>query len=235
MSPPFDFDRFDVLTFDCYGTLIDWESGLLDAFRPVLAAHGSAPPDEELLAAFARYEAAVEAGSYRPYREVLEAALRGVGEELGFEPSEDEVARFAGSVADWPPFPDSAAALGRLRGRFSLGVITNCDDDLFAASARRLGIEFDWVVTAQQARRYKPNPRGFELMFERVGLPPRRILHVAQSLFHDHVPAKRLGLSTVWVDRRHDRPGFGATPPADASPDLTVPDMASLADLAVPS
>jgi 2-haloacid dehalogenase len=235
MPPTFDFDRFDVLTFDCYGTLIDWETGLLDAFRPVLAAHGSAPPEEELLAAFARYEAAVEAGSYRPYREVLEAALRGVGEELGFEPSEDEVASFAGSVADWPPFPDSAAALQKLHERFSLGVITNCDDDLFAASARRLGIEFDWVVTAQQARRYKPNPRGFELMFERVGLPPRRILHVAQSLFHDHVPAKRLGLATAWVDRRHDRPGFGATPPADASPDLTVPDMASLADLAVPA
>jgi len=235
MPPTFDFDRFDVLTFDCYGTLIDWETGLLDAFRPVLAAHGSAPPEDELLAAFARYEAAVEAGSYRPYREVLEAALRGVGEELGFEPSEDEVANFAGSVADWPPFPDSAAALQKLHERFSLGVITNCDDDLFAASARRLGIEFDWVVTAQQARRYKPNPRGFELMFERVGLPPRRILHVAQSLFHDHVPAKRLGLATAWVDRRHDRPGFGATPPADASPDLTVPDMASLADQAVPA
>lgn len=232
MPQTFDFDGFDVLTFDCYGTLIDWETGLLDAFRPVLAAHGSAPPDEDLLAAFARYEAAVEAGSYRPYREVLEAALRGVGEELGFEPSEDEVAGFAGSVADWPPFADSTTALERLRERFSLGVITNCDDDLFAASARRLGIEFDWVVTAQQARRYKPNPRGFELMFERVGLPPRRILHVAQSLFHDHVPAKRLGLSTVWVNRRHDRPGFGATPPADASPDLTVPDMATLADLA---
>jgi len=132
-------------------------------------------------------------------------------------------------VADWPAFPDSAAALARLHDRFRLGVITNCDDDLFAASEAKLGLRFDEVVTAQQAKRYKPNPRGFELMFERIGLPPARILHVAQSLYHDHVPAKRLGLTTVWVDRRGARPGFGATPPAEATPDLTVPDMASLA------
>jgi 2-haloacid dehalogenase len=114
-------------------------------------------------------------------------------------------------------------------------VITNCDDDLFAASQAKLGVTFDHVVTAQQAKRYKPNPRGFELMFERVGIPPSRILHVAQSLYHDHVPAKRLGLTTVWVDRRAGRQGGGATPPADAAPDLVVPDMATLAGLAAPS
>ncbi|HSL98217.1 MAG TPA: haloacid dehalogenase type II [Candidatus Deferrimicrobiaceae bacterium] len=235
MPPAFDFDRFDVLTFDCYGTLIDWETGLLDALRPILAEHGVEASDERVLEAFARRETAIEAGPYRAYREVLGAALRGIGADLGFEPGDDEAARFGASVADWPPFPDSAAALERLHARVSLGVITNCDDDLCAASARRLGTDFEWVVTAQQARRYKPNPRGFELAFERIGLPPRRILHVAQSLFHDHVPAKRLGLTTVWVDRRHDRPGFGATPPADATPDLTVPDMAALAAAAAPS
>src|SRR4029079_8998467 len=132
----------------------------------------------------------------------------------------------------WPAFPDSAAALAGLHERFKLGVITNCDDDLFAASQQRLDIECDWVVTAQQAKRYKPNPRGFELMFERVGLPPARILHVAQSLFPDHVPAKRLGLSTVWVNRRAGKAGSGATPRAEATPDLVVPDMATLADVA---
>ena len=235
MASSLDFDRFDVLTFDCYGTLIDWETGLLEAMRPILAAHGIEAPDDALLEAFAREEAALEAGPFRRYRDVLAAALGGIGEHLGFEPTGEEAARFGASVADWPPFADSAAALARLHERFSLGVITNCDDDLFAASASRLGIEFDWVVTAEQARRYKPNPRGFELAFERIGLPPRRILHVAQSLFHDHVPAKRLGLATVWVDRRHDRAGFGATPAATATPDLSVPDMATLAALAVPS
>jgi 2-haloacid dehalogenase len=230
-----DFDAFDVLTFDCYGTLIDWEAGILAALRPPLAAHGIEAPDGQLLEAFARHEAEVEAGPYRPYRDVLGEVLTAMLRHRGVEPTADEVAAFGGSVAEWPAFPDSAAALARLHERFRLGVITNCDDDLFAASEARLGTTFDWVVTAQQARRYKPNPRGFELMFERVGLPPARILHVAQSLFHDHVPAKRLGLSTVWVDRRGDQPGFGATPPAEATPDLTVPDMATLAALAAPS
>jgi 2-haloacid dehalogenase len=230
-----DFDAFDVLTFDCYGTLIDWEAGILAALRPPLAAHGVEAPDEDLLAAFGRHEAEAEAGPYRPYREVLGEVLTAMLGHRGQAPTPEEVAAFGASVADWPAFPDSAAALARLHERFKLGVITNCDDDLFAASEARLGTAFDWVVTAQQAKRYKPNPRGFELMFERVGLPPSRILHVAQSLFHDHVTAKRLGLSTVWVDRRGDRPGSGATPPAEATPDLRVPDMATLAALAVPS
>jgi len=230
-----DFDRFDVLTFDCYGTLIDWEAGILAALRAPLAAHGIKASDEGVLEAFARHEAEIEAGKYLPYREVLGEVLGAMVGHFGREATAEERATFGGSVADWPAFPDSADALARLHERFTLGVITNCDDDLFAASERRLGASFDWVVTAQQAKRYKPNPRGFELMFERVGLPPARILHVAQSLFHDHVPAKRLGLSTVWVDRRGSRPGFGATPPAEATPDLVVPDMATLAAVAAPA
>jgi len=227
-----DFSRFDALTFDCYGTLIDWETGLLAGLRAATDAHAITATDDELLEAFARHESAIEADRYRPYREVLGEALRRILAERGLEPSEAEIAAFGGSVADWPAFPDSAAALQRLQTRFGLGVITNCDDDLFAASNARLGVTFDWVVTAQQAKRYKPNPRGFELAFERIGLPTNRILHVAQSLFHDHVPAKRLGLSTVWVNRRGNRPSSGATPPAEATPDLEVPDVATLAELA---
>ena len=230
-----DFDRFDVLTFDCYGTLIDWEAGILAALRAPLAAHGIEAADDPVLEAFARHEAEVEAGPYRRYREVLGEVLGAMLGHFGEAATLDERAAFGGSVVDWPTFPDSAAALARLHERFKLGVITNCDDDLFAASEEKLGLKFDWLVTAQQARRYKPNPRGFELMFERVGLPPTRVLHVAQSLFHDHVPAKRLGLSTVWVDRRAGRGGSGATPAATATPDLAVPDMATLASLAAPS
>ena len=230
---PLEFDDYDVLTFDCYGTLIDWEAGILAALRAPMAAHGIEATDDQLLETFAGHEAAAEAGPYRPYREVLGSVLTAMVAEAGGVATPDEIAAFGGSVVDWPAFPDSATALARLHERFKLGVITNCDDDLFAASEARLGTTFDWVVTAQQAKRYKPNPRGFELMFERVGLPPARILHVAQSLFHDHVTAKRLGLSTVWVDRRGDRPGSGATPPAEATPDLRVTDMASLAELAV--
>jgi 2-haloacid dehalogenase len=224
-----DFARFEALTFDCYGTLIDWETGLLDAFRPVLDAHGVDAEAEDLLARYARYEAEGEAGPYRPYRELVAAGLRGVAGELGFTPTADEEAAFGAAVADWPAFPDSAAALARLAERFRLGVITNCDDDLFAASRRRLGVTFDWVITAQQAGAYKPDERPFALAFERIGLPRERILHVAQSLYHDHVTAKRLGLVTAWIDRRAGRAGTGATPPAEATPDATYPDMASFA------
>ena len=227
-----DLAAFDALTFDCYGTLIDWETGIVEALRPVAAAHGSDVTDEALLEGFARYEAALEAGPYRSYREVLAGALRGLASDFGFEPSDDEVAVFSGSVGDWPAFPDSAEALAALKRRFRLGVITNCDDDLFALSNRRLGVEFDWVVTAQQARGYKPDPANFEFAFVRIDVPRERILHVAQSLFHDHVPAKALGMTTVWIDRRQGRNGFGATPPAEAAPDLVVPDMLSFAALA---
>ena len=222
-----DFGRFEALTFDCYGTLIDWETGLMNAFLPIFRGRGVEVPPDAVLERFAVHEAAAEAGPYRRYRDVLAAALRGVTAEYAVEPTADEIEAFSGSVGDWPAFPDSAAALARLKEHFRLGVITNCDDDLFAASVPRLGVEFDWVVTAQQVGAYKPSTRNFEVAFERIGLPPERILHVAQSLFHDHVPARQLGLASVWIDRRSDRPGGGATPPASASPDATFNDMAS--------
>jgi 2-haloacid dehalogenase len=229
----FHFSRFDVLTFDCYGTLIDWEAGILAGLRRVLEPLGIDAGDDDLLERYARAEASVEAGGYLRYREVLARSARLVGRELGVEPGPAELAAFGGSVGDWPAFPDSADALARLHERFQLAVITNCDDDLFAASNVRLGVTFDHVITAQQVGAYKPSLRNFEVAFERIGVPRERILHVAQSLFHDHVPAKRLGMSTAWIDRRHDRPGSGATPPADARPDLAVPSMAAFADLAL--
>jgi len=227
-----DFGRFEALTFDCYGTLIDWEAGILAGLRRSLADHGVEPPDDELLERYSRAEAAAEAGPYLRYREVLARSLREVCRSYGIEPTAAAAAAFGASVPDWPAFPDSAAALARLKARFRLGVITNCDDDLFAGTNPRLGVEFDWIVTAQSVGSYKPDPRNFNVAFERLGLPRERILHVAQSLFHDHVPARRLGLSTVWIDRRHDRVGPGATPPAAATPDATFPDMASFAEAA---
>jgi 2-haloacid dehalogenase len=228
-----DLDRFDVLTFDCYGTLIDWETGLLAALRAALR-RADAVGDDALLEAYAGHEAEAGRPPYRTYREVLAAGVRGVAADLGLEVADDAVVRFSESVRDWPAFPDSAAALARLHGRYRLGVITNCDTDLFAASSERLEVEFDWVITAEMARAYKPAPAGFELAFATIGVPRERILHVAQSLYHDHVPAKRLGLASVWIDRRRDRPGTGATPPAEASPDATYPSMRAFADAAVP-
>ena len=230
---PVDLDAFDVLTFDCYGTLIDWEAGLTTALRDALPGAADVG-DDRLLELYAGHEAEAERPPYRSYREVLAAGLRGVASDLGLEADDDALARFAESVRDWPAFPDSADALRRLHERYRLGVITNCDTDLFAASSERLGLTFDWVVTAQMARSYKPAPAGFELAFETIDVPRERILHVAQSLFHDHVTAKQLGLTTVWIDRRHDRPGSGATPPATASPDATFPSMQAFADAAAP-
>jgi len=224
-----DYARVEVLTFDCYGTLIDWEAGIAAGLGAVTRAHGVDVPDEQLLTTYARHEAALEAGPYLRYREVLGRGCRGVCTDLGIAPRDEEVEAFAGSVEAWPAFPDTAAALAALKERFRLGVITNCDDDLFAASNRRLGVTFDWVITAQQAGSYKPSHRNFEIAFERIGGPRDRILHVAQSLFHDHVPAKELGLRSVWINRRAGREGSGATPPAEASPDATFPDMASFA------
>jgi 2-haloacid dehalogenase len=233
---PIDYSAFDALTFDCYGTLIDWEAGLVAALRDALGDGVAEVDPEDLLVRFARYEATAEAGPYQRYRAVLANGLRGVASELDLEVSDDAAARFGGSVVDWPAFPDSAAALAHLKTRFRLGVITNCDDDLFAASNERLGIRFDWVVTAQQVGSYKPSEANFQAMFERLaadGVDRGRILHVAQSLYHDHAPAKQLGMTTVWIDRRHDRPGFGATPRAEAQPDATFPDMRSFAAQAV--
>jgi 2-haloacid dehalogenase len=225
-----DYSGVEVLTFDCYGTLIDWEAGIAAGLGMVTRAHGLDVPDEGLLTAYAAHEAALEGGPYLRYREILGRACRGVCADLGIGPSDDEVDAFAGSVGEWPAFPDSAGALAHLQRRFKLAVITNCDDDLFAASNRRLGVTFDWIITAQQAGSYKPSHRNFELAFARIGGPRDRILHVAQSLYHDHVPAKELGLRSVWINRRAGREGTGATPPATARPDAEFPDMASLAE-----
>jgi 2-haloacid dehalogenase len=234
MQPsPIDWATVEVLSFDCYGTLIDWESGILATLRSILGAAGAQAADDALLEAYARHEARLEGGPYRPYRQVLtEALAHAIGERGAVVPASTR-AKIGGSVADWPAFPDSAAALVLLRKRFGLAVITNCDNDLFDYSDERLGRPFTWRITAQQVGSYKPARRNFEFALKRIGLPPERIVHVAQSLYHDHVPAQAMGLRTVWVNRRHGRDGFGATPAAAARPDLVVPDMATLAAQAV--
>ncbi len=224
-----NFDQFDVLTFDCYGTLIDWESGIWAALEPVLAAYGRTLAQEEALELYGRFEAEVEGGEYQEYRAVLALVLDKLGQQLGFAPTSAERSALSASVRDWPPFPDSPRALQALHTKYRLAIISNIDDDLFAFSEHKLQVKFDWVITARQARSYKPSLNNFRLAFERIGLPQAKILHVAQSLYHDILPAKSLGLANVWVNRRHGQPGSGATPPAQAQPDLEVPDLQSLA------
>jgi 2-haloacid dehalogenase len=224
-----NFDDFAVLTFDCYGTLIDWETGIWQALSPILANHDVAVDQQQALERYAALESEIERGPYLEYKQVLRKVLEGLGAQFGFTPTAAELGRFSESVRDWPAFSDSPAALQALHRKYKLAIVSNVDDDLFAHSTRRLQTTFDFVITAQQARSYKPSLNNFHLAFQRIGLPPAKILHVAQSLFHDHVPAKSLGLSTVWVNRRHDQPGSGATPTAEARPDLEVPDLQSLA------
>jgi 2-haloacid dehalogenase len=229
--PPLDFTRFDALTFDCYGTLIDWEAGILSALRPLLEAHGIVDrDDDDLLERHAQLEAEAEEGPFRRYRSILAEVARGFGEDFGFVPTSAQVEGFAASVAVWPPFEDSTQALKALETRYRLAIVSNVDDDLFAGSAGQLGIDFSEVVTAQQVGSYKPAQGHFDEVLLRLELPRSRVLHVAQSLYHDIAPARQLGFTCVWVNRRVGRPGGGATQPATAHPDHEVPDLRTLVE-----
>jgi 2-haloacid dehalogenase len=230
-----DFTRFRVLSFDCYGTLIDWESGIFAALRPILAAHEKTVSDSALLKRYAELEATAEKREFRPYREILESVVHGFGKQLEFTPTVAELSSLPNSLASWQPFPDTVSALRRLKSRYPLAIISNVDDALFANTAPKLEVKFDHVITAQQARAYKPSLKIFKLAHERIGIPPQAWLHVAQSVYHDVVPAKSLGITTVWVNRPSPRPGAGAAKAATAQPDLEVPDLRTLAELALPS
>jgi 2-haloacid dehalogenase len=227
-----DADKYEVLSFDCYGTLVDWESGIISGLRPVLHGRGVEATDDEILDLHAQTEhklqAASRRGGYVKYRDVLGEEVREAGRRWGFEPNRAEVQTLPDSVRYWLPFPDTVNALRALKSSYELAIITNIDDGLFALTARYLEVEFDFIVTAEQAGTYKPSPNNFELALERIGAAPEKILHVAESLFHDHVPAKELGLDTAWIHRRAAKGGFGATPPAEADPDLEVSDLESL-------
>jgi 2-haloacid dehalogenase len=226
------FDRYEVLTFDCYGTLIDWESGILTALKPLLVARNINLDECQILELFAEFEPEIERqSSYIPYREVLQGVVQKFGDRFDFEPSDEELHSLPESIKNWQPFPDTVEALKLLKQRFKLGIISNIDDDLFAYSAQHLQVEFDWIVTAKQAKSYKPSHNNFKLAFERIGLPTDKILHVAQSIYHDIVPARSLGLSTVWVNRRLNKEGFGATKAAEEEPDLEVPNLKTLAKM----
>jgi len=227
-----DFSAYDAITFDCYGTLIDWESGLLAALSALLGPARGGIGDDGLLEMFGRLESAAEQGAFRSYREVLTDVAQEFGAELSVEVDDQGAADFAASVGRWRPFEDTVDALRALKGRYRLAVVSNVDDDLFAGSATQLGVDFDEVVTALQVRSYKPARAHFDEVLRRLDLPRERVLHVAQSLHHDIGPARELGFTCVWVNRRADRGGHGATPPTSATPHAEVPDLASLVRLA---
>jgi len=227
-----DFSRFEVLSFDCYGTLIDWESGILGYLRPLLQSKGSNPSEEEILNLYSEFEPKAQAAAYRCYREVLATVVHDFARNFRVQFTEEEMQGLAHSIRTWEPFPDTVPALKRLKSRYKLAVLSNIDDDLFALTAPKLGVALDCVVTAQQAQRYKPSLHNFEVLLERLGIDEGRLLHVAESLYHDVVPAHALGIATVWVDRRQGK-AAAATRLVAAQPDLEVPTVAALAELAV--
>jgi 2-haloacid dehalogenase len=227
----FDFSRFKIITFDCFGTLIDWETGILGAIRPILSAHNAHLSDADILRMYGEIEAEEESGEYQPYREILQAVVRGFGTRLGFVPSEKEQDSLPNSLANWRPFPDTVAALRQLKQRFKLGILSNIDDDLFSATATQLEVEFDHVVTASQARAYKPSLDIFHLAQKKIGLPSQQWLHAGQSIYHDVIPAQSLEIATVWVNRPSPLPNSGAAKPAQGKPDIEVSSLKELDDL----
>jgi 2-haloacid dehalogenase len=209
-----DVSRIRAVTFDCFGTLIDWETGILQAVRPVLAVHGVRAGDDEILRLFADLEAGLErVGSraeHRSYRDVLRGVMRGIGEHFGIDLIDREIERLPDSLARWPAFADTAPVLSALATRYRLAVLSNVDADLFEGVRGRLGADLDEVVTAALCRSYKPDPRHFRVALALLDLAPDQVLHVAESVVHDVVPARGLGIPCVWVNRRGSR-GPGAS------------------------
>ena len=227
---------FSVLTFDCYGTLIDWESGMIAALAPLTDRVGHDLSREEILAAHGRHEARQEAHTpAKLYRDLLAVVYRRLAEEWGVAVTWPECERYGASVADWPAFPDSADALTYLAEYYELVILSNVDNRSFASSNEKLGVAFDAVYTAEDIGSYKPSDRNFEYMLGALadlGHGRSDVLHTAESLFHDHVPANRHGLASCWIHRRHAQEGFGATMEPEEMPswDFRFESMAAMAE-----
>ena len=226
---------FDALTFDCYGTLIDWESGMVAGLKPLIDKVDRDLTRDEILEAHARHESSQQAQTPgKKYFDLLAIVYRRLAEEWGVCVSWEECVNYGQSVKNWPAFPDSREALTYLKQHYKLVILSNVDNASFAASNARLDVEFDAIYSAEDVGAYKPSDRNFEYMLHHLaknGIAKDRILHTAESLFHDHEPANRHGISTCWIYRRHDQQGFGATMDPGGQPDIDFR-FDSMADLA---
>lgn len=227
---------FDVLSFDCYGTLIDWESGIYNALEPLWSRLDKPPSRDDVLQAHAHHESTQQAQTPQYlYSDLLAIVYRRLAEQWGISVRWSECEVYGGSVNQWPAFADSHDALTYLKQHYKLVILSNVDNRSFAASNEKLGVEFDAIYTAQDVGSYKPADSNFDYMISRLshlGTSPDKILHTAESMFHDHVPATRHGLNRAWIYRRHAQPGFGATMhPGDLPEvDFQFNSMAQLAD-----
>ena len=228
-----DFDGYQWLSFDCYGTLVDWETGISTAVAEALGSHGVHKTAAEILTLFATMEPRAQtAHGFLEYRDALREVMALIGAELNLTLSDSELGCLADTLPNWPVFPDVADALTAMKSRYRLAIISNVDDDLFAGSARAMGIDFDAVVTSQQVRAYKPDLSAFNTALELMGCDKANWLHIGESLYHDIGPANRMGIDSVWVNRP-DR--GGGTRQTDAKPDLEVSDLAELAGMMCPA
>jgi len=226
---------FDALTFDCYGTLIDWESGMIEALKGLTERAGRPLTRDQILEAHGRHEASQEA--YTPaklYRDLLAIVYKRLAEEWGVHATHEECVAYGRSIRNWPAFADSPGALQYLKKHFKLVILSNVDNESFQASNQKLQVEFDAIYTAEDIGSYKPAARNFEYMLAKLGergIAREKILHTAESLFHDHKPANGLGLKSCWIYRRHAQQGFGATMDPGETPrvDFTFHSMAELA------
>jgi len=215
--------EFKALTFDCYGTLIDWESGIFNSLVPLARRAGASEARSPLLETFAKHESAQEEETpAMPYSQLLSVVYKRLAKEWGVKVENEEANIFGASIPDWPEFPDSVNALQYLKQHYKLVILSNVDRISFRSSNVRLKVDFDAIFTAQDIESYKPNYRNFEYMLKRLHdgfrLERSDILHTAQSLFHDHAPANHFGLSSAWIDRRHAAQGWGATLPPPGTP-----------------
>jgi 2-haloacid dehalogenase len=225
---------FTAMSFDCYGTLIDWESGIVEALTPLTSRTDLELTRDQILEAHARNESAQQRWTpMRRYPELLAVVYKRLAEEWNVAVSWEECLRYGASVGDWPAFPDSREALAYLKQHYKLIILSNVDNASFAKSIEKLGVRFDAIYTAEDIGSYKPAARNCDYMTERLaplGVEPSRLLHTAESLFHDHEPANAAGLACCWIHRRHEKEGFGATMPPGTTPrhDFRFTSMAEL-------
>ncbi len=226
-----NFHQIQALSFDCYGTLIDWETGILAALMPFLKSKGFEPQAEEVLSLYAEFEPLAEKGEFKIYRSVLRAVMQSYAEHFGFELRDEEAKLLENSIQNWPAFPDTVEALQKLSQNYRLCIISNIDEDLIRQTLPHLKQDFDAIITAEQVGAYKPSTENLEAALAQLELKKENLLHCAQSLYHDISPANKLGIPNCWVNRRKGKSGSGATPLSSAQANHEVLNLAELATL----
>ncbi|HSE82999.1 MAG TPA: haloacid dehalogenase type II [Thermodesulfobacteriota bacterium] len=197
--------EFSLLTFDCYGTLIDWESGMRDALRGLTNKKNISIDIESSIERYVEIELEIEHGGYRKYKEVLALGVRRLFEEKGIGLTHEEETIFANTIAKWPPFPETTEVLKKLKEKYKLAILSNIDNDIIRHSVNLIGVEFDMVITAEQVKSYKPSHGHWKRMLESFDIPKEQILHVAASYVHDVIPAKELGFTVAWINRKGEK------------------------------